>query len=91
MNSQKLAMVTLLLSTTLVGCASTAQFHGELYFEQIVGHQAVTDQERADSHACAQRAGLGTASHIAFSGLPMGLVERSRMKSCLQDLGYKVQ
>ncbi len=91
MNSQKLAIVSLLLSATLVGCASTAQYHGELYFEQIVGHQAVTDQERADSHACAQQAGLGTASHIIFSGVPMALVERSKMKSCFQDHGYEVK
>jgi hypothetical protein len=92
MHSRNLAILTLLLiSATLVGCVSTGQYHGELYFEQLVGHKAVTEKELADSHTCAQQTGLGTTSHVLLAGAAMGTAERSKMKSCLRDHGYEIK
>ena len=72
LTSQASAILAILLSVTVSGCAAVQQHHGDLYFEQIVGHKAATDQERADAQACAEKAGLGTATHV-ISGLAMGL------------------
>jgi hypothetical protein len=81
----------ILLSVAVSGCAAVQQHHGDLYFQEIVGHTPATDQEREDTQACAQKAGLGTAVHVIFGGLPMVISEKDKMKSCLEARGYQVK